>query len=279
MSDLPSVADAEILRRSIIQMLSQAGSGHAAGALGLADVFAVLYRTVLKHRPKQPTWSGRDRLVLSNGHVCPVLYASLALHGYFPEKELWQLRTVEGELQGHPHRKVEWGIENTSGPLGQGLSLAIGMALAAKLKQEKHHIYVVTSDGEHQEGQTWEAYLMGAKEQLDNVTVIVDRNFIQISGVTEQVMPLESLPEKITSFGWRCYEVNGHDHEALVETLQAARADGDPSVIVAYTQPGRGVEFMESSYSWHGMAPSPAQAREALKQLNSLHGELETQHD
>lgn len=279
MAELPSVTDAVEIRRLIVQMLTLAGSGHAGGSLGLADIFAVLYRTVLSHKPNNPAWSARDRVVLSNGHTCPVLYATLAHHGYFSDKELWKLRKLEGELQGHPHEKLEWGIETTSGPLGQGLSQAVGMALAAKFQRQKHHVFAITSDGEHQEGQTWEAYLMGAKHRLENLTVIIDRNFIQITGVTEAVMPLESLSDKVRAFGWQVYEVNGHDHEALYEAFQAAKADGEPSVIVAYTEPGKGVEFMEAKYSWHGAVPNSQESARALRALNSLDGQLETQHD
>lgn len=279
MAGLPSEQDALTIRRLIIEMLSRAGSGHAGGALGMADVFAVLYRDVLKHRPKNPTWDGRDRVVLSNGHICPVLYATLSLHEYFSEKELWKLRQITGELQGHPHEKPEWGIETSSGPLGQGLSQAIGMALAARLLAEKHHVFAFLSDGEHQEGQTWEAYMAGSKYEVDNLTVIIDRNFIQISGVTEQIMPLEELASKIRSFGWQVYEVNGHDHVAIKDVLLAAKADGLPSAILAYTEPGKGVDFIENRYTWHGMAPKPEEARRALRQLNSLQGMLETQHD
>lgn len=274
-----SQRDALHIRRAIIQMLEKAGSGHAAGALGLADVFAVLYRDVLKHDPKNPAWENRDRVLLSNGHVCPVWYATLALHGYFPEKLLTTLRTFGSPLQGHPHQEVTLGIENTSGPLGQGISLAMGRALAAKLKAKTHHLYVVTSDGEHQEGQTWEAYLTGAKYDLQNVTVIIDRNYIQISGVTEQVMPLESLPEKIASFGWAVLEVDGHDHQAIQTALEKARDDQRPTAVVLYTEPGRGVDFMESKFSWHGSPPSAQEARSALQQLNSLNGLLGTQYD
>jgi transketolase len=279
MSGLPSEQDALTIRRLIIEMLSRAGSGHAGGALGMADVFAVLYGSVLQHKPKKPMWDGRDRVVLSNGHICPVLYTTLSHHGYFPEKELWKLRQTGGSLQGHPHEKPEWGIETSSGPLGQGLSQAIGMALAARLAQQKHHIFAFLSDGEHQEGQTWEAYMAGAKYAVENVTVVIDRNFIQISGVTEYIMPLEDLGSKLRAFGWLVYEVNGHDHEAIREALLAAKADGAPSAILAYTEPGRGVDFIENRYTWHGMAPKPDQAREALRQLNSLQGELETQYD
>jgi transketolase len=274
-----SEADALSIRRHIIRMLEQAKSGHAGGALGLADVVAVLYREVINHRPTEPRWPGRDRLVLSNGHVCPVLYSALALHGYFPEKDLLSLRQIHSALEGHPKANLDMGIEVSSGPLGQGISQAVGMALAGRYQGRSHHIYAITSDGEHQEGQTWEAYLAGSKYKLDNLTVIVDRNFIQISGVTEQIMPLESLPEKLKAFGWRVYEVDGHDHGELKSVLLAARDDSQPSVVVAYTEPGRGVDFMEGKYSWHGSPPSPEEASRALRQLNSLSGSLETDYD
>lgn len=274
-----TVQDAYEIRKSIIKMLVEAKSGHAGGALGLADVFAVLYREVLRHSPQQPEWSDRDRVVLSNGHVCPVLYGTLALHGYFSADHLLTLRKINAPLQGHPHEDTKLGIETTSGPLGQGLSQALGMALAAQALRRSHHIYCFTSDGEHQEGQTWEAYLSGAKYSVANLTVLVDRNFIQISGVTEQVAPLEPLVPKLQSFGWTVYEVNGHDHEQLRAVLQQAKEDNAPSVVVLYTEPGHGVDFMEAKYSWHGQPPDEQQARSALRQLNSLAGRLETQYD
>lgn len=271
--------DASLIRQAIIAMLVRAKSGHAGGALGLADIFAVLYRYVLKHQATDPAWPQRDRLILSNGHTCPVLYATLALHQYFPAHLLLTLRQLDSPLEGHPHSNIQLGIETSSGPLGQGLSQAVGMALAAKLKNEDQHYFVVTSDGEHQEGQTWEAYQLGAKNKLDNLTVIVDRNYIQISGVTSQVMPLEPLVDKIRAFGWQVYEVDGHDHQEIYQTLQTARRDGQPSVVIAYTTPGKGVDFMEAKYSWHGSPPDPQEAKAALQQLNSLQDKLETQYD
>jgi transketolase len=274
-----TLQDAYEIRKSIIQMLVEAKSGHAGGALGLADAFAVLYREVLRHSAQQPEWSDRDRVVLSNGHVCPVLYATLALHGYFSSDLLQNLRKISAPLQGHPHEDLQLGIETTSGPLGQGLSQAVGMALAARTLKRGHHIFCFTSDGEHQEGQTWEAYLTGKKYSLENLTVLIDRNFIQISGVTEQVSPLEPFVPKLQSFGWTVYEVNGHDHEQLKLVLQQAKEDQAPSVVVLYTEPGHGVDFMEAKYSWHGQPPDEQQAREALRQLNSLAGRLETQYD
>jgi len=274
-----TVQDAYQIRKSIIQMLVEAKSGHAGGALGLADAFAVLYREVLRHSAEQPEWSDRDRVVLSNGHTCPVLYATLALHQYFSPELLLSLRKMNSQLQGHPHEDTKLGIETTSGPLGQGLSQAVGMALAARSLKRNHHIYCFTSDGEHQEGQTWEAYLSGAKYGVSSLTVLVDRNYIQISGVTEQIEPLDPFVPKLQSFGWTVYEVNGHDHDKLQETMLQARDDGQPSVIVLYTEPGHGVDFMEAKYSWHGEPPDEQQARSALKQLNSLAGRLETQYD
>lgn len=279
MPALATERDALEIRKLIITMLEKAGSGHAGGALGMADVFAVLYRDVLHHQPQRPTWPHRDRVILSNGHICPVWYATLALHEYFPRDVLNTLRQLDSPLQGHPHEQVALGIENTSGPLGQGFSVAVGVALALRLQLQDSHVFALLSDGEHQEGQTWEAYQAGAKFELSNLTAVIDRNFIQISGVTEQVMPLESLPAKLRAFGWLVYEVNGHDHVAIREALLSAKADGSPSAVVCYTEPGRGVDFIEARYTWHGTAPKPAEAREALRQLNSLHGALETQHD
>lgn len=274
-----SEADALIIRRHIIKMLELAGSGHAGGALGIADILAVLYREILRHDPQNPTWENRDRFVLSNGHTCPALYATLALHNYFPKDELWQLRQINSFLEGHPHENVEKGIELSSGPLGQGLSQMLGMSLAGRLKQLDNHFFALLSDGEHQEGQTWEAYQFGAKYKLANATVIIDRNYIQISGVTEQIMPLDPFADKIRSFGWQVYEVNGHDHQAIYQTIREAMTDEQPSAIIAYTTPGKGVDFIEAKFTWHGDAPDPQQARTALRQLNSLAGKLDTQYD
>lgn len=267
------------LRRLIIKMLTIAGSGHAAGAMGMADVFAVLYGQVLRHRPTEPGWLNRDRVIVSNGHICPVLYAALAHSGYFEEAELGALRQINGVLQGHPERKVQWGIENTSGPLGQGLSVAAGQAWAVRHLRLQSHVYAVLSDGEHQEGQAWEAYLWAAKERLGNLTAIIDRNFIQISGVTEQIMPLEPLKEKIRAFGWAVSEVNGHDHEAIKKSLLQRDSNGRPQAVICLTEPGRGVSFIESRSAWHGLAPNLREAQKALKELNSLTGRLETQYD
>jgi transketolase len=285
-------AKALLIRRWIIRMLEKAGSGHPGGALGMADVFSTLYFSVLNHRPTDPDWAQRDRVLLSNGHINPVLYATLALAGYFPEQELLTLRTFGSRLQGHPHRGALPGIENTSGPLGQGLSQACGLAAALRLQHSTARVFCVLSDGEHDEGQTWEAYLFGAKEKLDNLTVIIDRNHIQIDGTTEDVLPLDSLVEKIMSFGWNVLEVDGHSidqiYTALTATSPTSAQDqgrendssqdevkftnetlpsGRPTAILCTTTPGKGVPFMEHKFEWHGKAPSAAQAREALQAL------------
>jgi transketolase len=263
------------IRRSIITMLEQAGSGHSGGALGMADVFTALYFAAAKHDPKNPTWEERDRILLSNGHICPVLYATLAQAGYFDIKELKTLRKLGSGLQGHPHLGSLPGVENTSGPLGQGLSQACGLAYALRMDSKKNQVYCLMSDGEHQEGQTWEAYLFAAKNQLTNLTVLVDRNNIQIDGFTEQIMPLESLQKKIESFGWRVIPVDGHDIPSILTALDQARswettqasAQKSPTAIICQTIPGKGVDFMENKYEWHGKPPSQEQAAEALRQL------------
>lgn len=257
------------IRINIIKMLGQAKSGHPAGALGMADFFAVLYSEVLNHRPKEPLWPHRDRVILSNGHICPVLYSTLALSGYFSEKKLDTLRQLNSPLQGHPHRGSLPGLENTGGPLGQGLSQAVGLAWALRFQNSNSHVYCFLSDGEHDEGQTWEAYLAGAKEKLKNLTVIIDRNHIQIDGQTEQVMPLDPLIDKLHSFGWTCLEIDGHDHKLIYQALLAGKNDLEPSVIVAKNTPGKGVSFMENKYEWHGKPPSEEEVLLALKELKN----------
>lgn len=278
-AELPSQRDAVRIRQSILEMLQIARSGHIGGPLGMADVFAVLYRDVLSHRPQQPTWPLRDRVILSNGHICPVLYATLALHEYFPAQWLEEFRQIEGRLQGHPEADETIGVEVASGPLGQGLSQAVGIALATRIHHRPNHVFALLSDGEHQEGQTWEAYQAGAKFDLANLTVVIDRNFVQISGVTEKVMPLESLPDKLSAFGWRVYEINGHDHSVIRETLLAAKSDGEPSVIVAYTEPGKGVPQIENKFSWHGYTPDAIDTAAAIKALNTMDGAWEGEYD
>jgi transketolase len=263
------------LREDVIQMLVEAGSGHSAGPLGMAEIFAAMYFYVLNHKPKDPNWPLRDRLVLSNGHICPIQYAALARAGYFPLKELKTLRKINSRLQGHPHRGSLPGVESTSGPLGSGLSQAIGMALAAKLNNEKHRIYCIMSDGEHDEGNTWEAIMFAGKNRLSNLTAIVDRNNIQIDGFTENVMPLEPLRDKYQSFGWEVIDVDGHNIEDFISAIWEAKAIYEkPTVIIAHTIPGKGVSFMEQDYKWHGIPPNKQQAKEALKQLRTLQGKI-----
>lgn len=272
MSSTPSTAAlAQQIRISIISMLAMAKSGHPAGALGMADVFAVLYAEILHHRPDEPEWPGRDRVLLSNGHICPVLYATLAHTGYFSVDELSSLRQLGSRLQGHPHRGSVTGVENTSGPLGQGLSQACGLAAALRLEQNSARVYCVMSDGEHEEGQTWEAYLFGAKEHLSNLTVLIDRNGIQIDGPTEKVMPLDPLAEKIKAFNWRVEEIDGHDHSAIEAALLASANQTDqPTAIICRTTPGKGVSFMEGKYEWHGKAPTKEEADLALAELSKV---------
>jgi len=268
------------LREDVIGMLEEAGSGHSAGPLGMADIFAALYFFILRQDPKKPNWEERDRLVLSNGHICPIQYAALARRGYMPLKELRTLRKLGSRLQGHPHRPSLPGIETTSGPLGSGLSQAAGMALAAKMNGARHRIFAVLSDAEHNEGNTWEAILFISKNRLSNLTAIVDRNNIQIGGFTEDVMPLDPLREKYESFGWHVLEVDGHNIEEFVSAVYEAKSIFErPTVIIAHTIPGKGVDFMERKYTWHGIPPNREQAHEAMKQLRKLHGKIKSESD
>lgn len=268
------------LRESVIEMLLNAGSGHSAGAIGMADIFSALYFHVLNIDPDKPLKPDRDRLVLSSGHNCPILYAALAHRGFFPIKELKTLRELGTRLQGHPHNLDLPGIENSSGPLGQGLSQAIGMALAAKMNKEDHRIFCVGSDGELQEGQTWEAAMFAGNRRLSNLTWIIDRNNIQISGYTENVMPLEPLRQKLESFNWHVLEVDGHNIEEIVNACNHAKAISErPTVIIAHTIPGHGIDFMEYKYEWHGKPPNKKQAREALNDLRTLEGRIRAEHE
>jgi len=269
------IAKAELIREDIITMLVEAGSGHSAGALGLADVFAALYFGVLQFDPKHPLWEDRDRLVLSNGHVCPVLYATLAEAGFFPKNELKTLRKLGSRLQGHPVMRKLPGIENSSGSLGQGISFACGLALAAKLKHKAHHAYCVMGDGEQDEGQVWEAYAFASAHRLHNLTVIIDRNTIQSEGFTEDILPLEPFAEKLTAFGWHVIEVDGHNIEAVIAVCKEAQAIAEkPVAIIAHTIPGKGVKFMEGKPAWHAKAPNVQEAKEALHELRTLQGKI-----
>jgi transketolase len=269
------------IRMSIVEMLVAAGSGHTAGPLGMADIFTLLYFHVLKHDPKNPTWEERDRLVLSNGHIAPVLYATMAHAGYFPLEELKTLRKFGSKLQGHPHREYLPALETSSGPLGSGLSQAVGMALADKIdkKDKDRFIYALLSDGELNEGNTWEAVMLAGKHRLRNLVAIVDRNNIQIEGFTEDVMPLEPLQNKWRAFNWHVIEVNGHDFRMLNEVIEEAHSIYEkPTVIIAHTIPGKGVHEFERDYKWHGKPPSPMEAKIALNELRTLGGKIKSEH-
>ena len=266
------------IRELIISSLLEAGSGHSAGPLGMADIFSAFYFNILDHDPKNPEWEDRDRLVLSNGHICPVRYAAMAMAGYFPVEELKTLRKLNSRLQGHPHRSSLPGLETTSGPLGEGLSQSIGIALAARLDRKKYRIYCVASDGEHQEGNTWEAAMFAGKQKLDNLTLVIDRNNIQIDGFTEDVMPLDPLKEKYEAFNWHVLEVDGNNIRAFIDGVNQAKSIHEkPTVIIAQTIPGKGVDFMENDFAWHGKTPNKDEAAKALSELRTLERKIETE--
>lgn len=265
------------IRKDIIRMLEHAGSGHSAGPLDLADIFTALYFDIMNLDPKNPEWEDRDVFFLSNGHTVPVQYAAMAERGYFPIEELKTLRKLGSRLQGHPERTKLPGLENTSGPLGSGLSQASGYAYSLQYLDNAHHrfVYVVTSDGEHDEGNFWEAAMFAGKYKLSQLVVFVDRNNIQIDGTTDEVMPLEDLRGKWESFGWHVQEIDGHNMESIIDAASMARAiTNKPSVIIAHTIPGKGVDFMEYDYRWHGTPPNSEQAKEALKKLRTLDGKI-----
>jgi transketolase len=269
------------IRVDIIKMLEHAGSGHSAGPLGLADIFTALYFNILKHDPEKPDWNQRDILLLSNGHCVPVRYATMAHAGYFDKKELMTLRQFGTRLQGHPERLKLPGMETTSGPLGSGLSQACGMSLAMRMNKDMHRwIYVVMGDGEQDEGNVWEAAMLAAKYKLHNVIAITDRNNIQIDGPTEQVMPLENFKAKWEAFGWHVIEIDGNNMEAIIDACSMARAIVEkPTMIVAHTVPGKGVDFMEYDFHWHGMPPDHEQAKKALHELRTLQGKIKGEHE
>lgn len=269
------------IRQDIIKMLEAAKSGHSAGPLGLADIFTALYFDILKHNPKKPDWDERDFLLMSNGHCVPVRYAAMANAGYFPKSELKTLRKLGSRLQGHPERTKLPGLESTSGPLGSGLSQAIGLAMGLRLNGQPHRqIYVTMGDGELDEGNVWEAAMLAPKYNLDTITVIVDRNNIQIDGLTEFVLPLENLKEKWEAFGWHVLEIDGNDVEAVIDACAMARAvTTKPTCILAYTVPGKGVDFMEYDFKWHGVPPDHEQAKKALVELRTLQGKIRSEHE
>ncbi len=262
------------IRQSIITMLVEAGSGHTAGPLGMADIFTALYFHIMHHDANKPAWKNRDRILLSNGHICPVLYATMAHAGYMPIEELQTLRKFGSKLQGHPHREFYPALETSSGPLGSGLSQAVGMALADRLDngiKSPVFFYTMLGDGELNEGQVWEAVLHAGKERLRNIIAIVDRNHIQIDGYTENVMPLEPLADKWRAFNWHVQEIDGHNFQDIIAAVGEAQAVFDrPSVIIAHTIPGKGVSFMENDYTWHGMPPNKEQGEMAIKELREI---------
>ena len=259
---------AKKLRRHVITMIATAGSGHPGGSLSAADIITALYFKVLRHDPRNPQWSERDRFILSKGHAAPILYAALAEAGYFPVAELATLRKLNSRLQGHADRKFTPGVEMSAGSLGMGLSFAIGVALASRLDSKTYRTYVLLSDGECEEGQTWEAALSAAHFKLDNLTTIVDCNGIQLSGWTCDIMNLEPFIQKWQAFGWHTIDIDGHDLDQILSACQGAKKiKNKPTVIIARTIKGKGVSFMENNVAFHGKAPTWEEAERAIKEL------------
>ena len=267
------------MRQDVVKMLTEAGSGHSAGSLGMADIFTALYFHVLNHDPRQPEWSERDRLFLSNGHITPIRYVAMAHAGYLPKAELASLRQFGSRLQGHPEYRYLPALENTSGPLGDGSPQAVGMAYVGLLEKAPWHVYCVMSDGELAAGITWEAALFAGKHKLHNLTWIIDRNNIQIDGYTEDIMPLEPLHDKFAAFGFTVLEIDGHNIREFVEACDRATATWEtPTVIIAHTIPGKGVPYMEFEPAWHGKPPKPgAELNLALKELRTLGGKIQSE--
>ena len=283
-----SITDAQVreielrataIRKTIIEMLVAAGSGHTAGPLGLADIFATLYFHVLTHDPKNPDWADRDRLVLSNGHTVPVRYAAMAHAGYFPIEECLTLRKFGSRLQGHPERLRLPGLETTSGPLGSGLGQAAGIAVGARMDGKKFRTYCVLSDGEHDAGNIWESAMFAGNQKLHNLTAIVDRNNIQINGMTENVMPLEPIRAKWEAFNWHVIEADGHNIHELIDACEEAEAIFEkPTVIIAHTIPGKGIKEIEFDFTWHGKPPTAKEAERFLQELRTLQGKITSEH-
>jgi len=272
---------ANTIRQDLIKALVNAKSGHSGGPLGMADVFTALYFHVLNHDPKNPTWEKRDIVILSNGHICPVLYSTLGNAGYFPKQEFIEtLRKFGTKFQGHPHRNEKMGVETTSGPLGSGLGQSCGVALALQLDGKKSHVFALLSDGEHDAGNTWESIMFAAKYKLRNLTVIIDRNNIQIDGHTEDIMPLEDLRRKYEAFNWHVLEVDGHDIHQIIQACNEAKSIYEkPVCIIAHTIPGKGVSFMENDPEWHGKPPTPEQGEIALRELQVWREQIEKGED
>ncbi|MDP6388086.1 MAG: transketolase [Candidatus Pacebacteria bacterium] len=267
------------VRQTVIEMLTEAGSGHTAGSLGMADIFTAFYFHILNHDPKNPDWEERDRLILSNGHITPVRYAAMAHAGYFPIKETLTLRRLGSRFQGHPEREKLPAIETTSGPLGSGLSQAAGIALGGRMDRKKFRTYCFLSDGEHDAGNTWEGVMFAGKNKLSNLTAIIDRNNIQINGMTEDVMPLEPLREKYEAFNWHVIDIDGHNIEEIVNATEQAKAIYEkPTVIIAHTIPGKGIKGIEFDYLWHGKPPKPEEAKKFLTELRTLGGKIKSEH-
>jgi transketolase len=258
------------IRRDIVDMVYRANSGHIGGSLSAVEILVALYRSLMRHNPRDAAWAERDRFVLSKGHCTPVLYATLAHCGYFPHAELATFRRPGSMLQGHPYQPKTPGVEASTGTLGLGLSTACGFALAARLRAQRHHVFVLCGDGEQQEGQIWEAALFAAKYKLGNLIAFTDRNRLQTDGDTEKVMPLDPLPEKWRAFGWHSWEIDGHDFAQIHAAVERARTTADrPTMIIANTIKGRGVSFMERGVKWHGTPPNTDEHARALRELGA----------
>lgn len=271
---------ANLIRQDIVRMLVKAGSGHSAGPLGMADIFTALYFSIMNHDPKNPEWEERDRLILSNGHIVPARYATMAQAGYFPKEWLLKLRKLNSPLQGHPERLRLPGLETTSGPLGSGLAQAAGYAYAARMDGAHFRVFCITSDAEHDSGNHWEAVAFAGKNSLSNLTLFIDRNNIQIDGYTEEVMPLEPLADKYKAFNWNVRDIDGHNMQEIHDAVEYARAVYEnPTVIIAHTIPGKGVSFMEGLPEWHGKPPDPLEAKQALHDLRTLGGKIKSEHE
>ena len=271
--------EARAIRETIIEMLVAAGSGHTAGPLGMADIFAAFYFHILNHDPKNPDWPERDRLILSNGHIVPVRYAAMAHAGYFPVEECLTLRKFGSRLQGHPERLRLPGLETTSGPLGSGLGQAAGYAYGARMDKKQFRVYCAMSDGEHDAGNVWESAMFAGVNKLSNLTAVIDRNNIQINGMTEQVMPLENLRAKYEAFNWHVIEVDGHNIKQFVDAIDEAKAIYEkPTVIIAHTIPGKGIKEIEFDYHWHGKPPTKEEAKKFLHELRTMGGKITSEH-
>lgn len=263
------------VRKDLIKMLLAARSGHSAGSLGVADIMTALYFNILIHDPENPLWEERDRLFLSAGHLAPIRYVVMAHAGYFPKSKLSTLRKLGSILQGHPDKKLLPALESSSGPLGEGLAQAAGYAYAARMDNARFRVFCITSDGEHDSGNHWEAVLFASKYRLSNLTTFVDRNNIQIDGHTEDVMPIEPLEDKYRAFGWHVLHIDGHNMEEIIDAVGHARAVYEkPTAIIAHTTPGKGVSFMENIPEWHGKPPNSYEAKKALEELRSLGGKI-----